>query len=230
MKKVGIVIFAVALVVGLVVTNLFSLGRMFEWPVHFGSVEGSGNIVSDLRDVESFHGVDVGGVFKVEVSMGSEPSVEVQADDNLLPLIRTHVDHDGILHIDAERRIKSRGDIRVRVTTPDVDSLDVSGAAHVTVTGLKNEGFNVDASGASRIDLSGTTDKLTVDVSGAGKIDAGDLSAADANVDASGAATIAVHVSDNLVADLSGASSLTYSGSPANVEKKTSGASRVSAK
>jgi hypothetical protein len=229
MKKIGIAIFAVALAVGLIVPNLFSFGRMFDFPVHFGSVEGSGQMVSEVREVGTFHGVDVGGVFKVEIVAGSQTGVEIEADDNLLPLISTHVDHRGILHIESERRIKSQNDIRIRVTTPDIDDLDVSGAANVTVTGLKNDGINVDASGASHIKVSGETAKLTIDISGATRVDAEDLEAVNAHVDASGASNAKVNVSGKLGADLSGASHVTYSGSPTSVEKKTSGAASVTA-
>jgi hypothetical protein len=203
---------------------------MFDFPVHFGAVEGSGNIASDVRDVGDFHGLDVGGIFKVEVVVGHETNVEVRADDNLLPLINTHVDTSGILHIESERRIKSSNDILVRVTTTDLDDLDVSGAANVNVSGLSGEELSLDASGASHVKVAGETSNIKIDVSGASKIDADDLAAVDANVDASGAANVAVNVSGTLNADLSGASKVTYSGSPTNVEKKTSGAAHVSAK
>ena len=230
MKKVGIAVFAVALVVGLVVTNLFSFRQMFEWPVHFGAVEGSGKVASDVREVGDFHGLDVGGIFKVEVVVGKTSGVEVQADDNLLPLINTHVDHDGILHIESEGRIKSQNDILVRVTTSDLDDLDVSGAANVNVSGLRGGELSVDASGASHIKVAGEAASVKIDVSGASQIDADNLAAVDAKVDASGAANIAVNVSGTLNADLSGASKVIYSGAPTSVEKKTSGAARVSAK
>ena len=50
--------------------------------------------------------------------------------------------------------MKSDNQIRVLITTPDLDSLDVSGVANVTVSGLKNEeGLTVDASGASKIKI-----------------------------------------------------------------------------
>ena len=229
MKKVGIIIFGAALVLGLIVTNMFSFGRMFDFPVHFGAVEGSGNVVSDVREVGDFHGLDVGGIFKVEVIVGREANVEVRADDNLLPLITTDV-RGGVLHIESERRIKSRNDILVRVTTTDLDNLDVSGAANVNVAGVRGDELSVDASGASHIKIAGQTSNVKIDVSGASKIDADDLAAVDANVDASGAANVGVNVSGTLTADLSGASKVVYSGSPTNVEKTTSGASHVSAK
>jgi hypothetical protein len=234
MKKVGIVIFAVALVAGLVVTNMFSFGRIagrgFEFPFHIGSVHGSGTIVSDTRDLNDFHAVDVGGIFQVGITAQKQYGVEIQTDDNLLPLIRTHVDNDGVLHIESERRIKSDSPIRVRITAPDIDNLDVSGAANVTVNDLKNTGLSVDSSGASKIKIAGETAKLTIDVSGATKVDAEDLKAASANIDASGASNVTVNVSGRLTTDTSGASRVTYAGSPTSVEKKSSGASSVSAK
>lgn len=233
MKKIGILIFVVAIVVGLVVTNLFSFGRvsgkLFDFPIKFGAEHGSGRVASDVRDVREFHGIDVGGIFKVEVVIGPSSQVEVQADDNLLPLINTRVDDDGILHIESERRIKSDNDILVRVTAIDVDALDVSGASNVKVTGLQNQGLSVDASGASRVKIAGKASKVTFDVSGATKVDASDLTAEDATVDASGASHVFVNVTGRLNADASGASNVTYSGSP-TVEKKTSGASRVTSK
>lgn len=234
MKKVGIVIFAVALVVGLVVTNMFSLGRftgrLFDMPFHLGAVHGSGTMATDVRDLDGFHAVDVGGIFQVEITAQKTYGVEIEADDNLLELINTHVDSDGVLHIDAERRIKSDSPIRVRVTAPDIDNLDVSGAANVMVNDLKNTGLSVDSSGASKIKISGETAKLTIDVSGATKIDAEDLKALNANVDASGASHVTVNVSERLTTDTSGASHVSYAGSPTSVQKKTSGASSVSAK
>lgn len=230
MRKVGIVIFAAALVLGLVVTNLFSFGRIVSFPsLHFGAVQGSGRIASDTRDVGSFHAVDVGGIFKVEVVVGNTPSVEVRADDNLLPLIKTYTDN-GVLHIESDRRIKSSNDILVRVTTTDLDNLDVSGAANVNVAGLRGDELSVDASGASHIKVAGETSNIKIDVSGASKIDAEDLTAVDADVDASGAANVEVNVSGTLTADVSGASRVVYSGSPTSVQKKTSGAAHVSAK
>jgi hypothetical protein len=234
MKKVGIVVFAVALVVGLVVTNMFSFGRLagrgFDFPFHIGAVHGSGTIVTDVRDLTDFHAVDVGGIFQVEITAQKTYGVEIRTDDNLVPLVRTHVDNDGVLHIESERRIKSDSPIRIRVTAPDIDSLDVSGAANVTVNDLKNTALSIDSSGASKIKIAGETAKLTVDVSGATRVDAEDLSAVNANIDASGASNVTVNVSGRLTTDTSGASHISYTGSPTSVEKKSSGASSISAK
>src|SRR5690606_3458618 len=150
------------------------------------------------------------------------------ADDNLLKYIRTEV-NDGTLEISLSRSVKPTRPIRVRISVPNVDRIEASGASRVNVSDLKNSELVLDTSGASKINVAGETSKLTVDVSGASQIDAGSLSANAANIDASGASYVNVTVANELTADASGASRITYAGSP-NVSKKTSGASSVSQK
>src|SRR5258708_38814934 len=62
MKKIGIMIFVVALVLGLVVSNMFSFGRasgsFFNFSLGFGGVHGSGNVATDKRGVSGFRGVE----------------------------------------------------------------------------------------------------------------------------------------------------------------------------
>ena len=77
---------------------------------------------------DGFTGVDVGGAFKVEIVAGKEYSVEVEADDNLVPLVRTQVE-DGMLKIETEKRISSKSELKIRITAPDIDSLESSGVS-----------------------------------------------------------------------------------------------------
>ncbi len=232
MKKLGIIIFIGALVVGLIVANLFSFGRIKErfFNISFDHrITGSGNVASDKRDATGFSSVEVGGVFEVEITAQKDYSVVVEADDNLLPLIKTEVS-GGVLEISSEKKLSTKNPIRVRISAPDVENLEISGASKVSLSDLKNAALAVNSSGASKISLAGETSKLTIDVSGASKIDAENLRTEDAAIDASGASHVSVNVSGTLRADASGATKIIYSGSPRNVEKKTSGASSVNPK
>ena len=230
MKKVGLIIFVAALVVGIVVSNVFSFGKsdykFFNFSFNWGGVKGSGNSATEKRDVAGFRGVDASGVFQVEIVAGKEFSVEVDADDNLLPMIETEV-RDGILNIGTDGRVSPKSPMRVRITAPDIDNLQASGVAKVSLTGVKNGSLSVDSSGASRITVEGTTGSLSVDVSGASKIDTANLQAENATIDASGASQVSVNASNEVRADASGASKITYAPGAKNVVKKTSGASSV---
>jgi hypothetical protein len=232
MKKFGILIFIFAVIFGVVFANLFSFGRASGQIFSFslGScVKGSGVAKSEVRETAEFTGVDVGGVFNVEITIGKDHSVEVEADDNLLEHIRTEV-RGGILKIETSERIKSETGIRVRVTAPNIERLEASGVAKVSVAGINNRSIDVDTSGASKVKLDGTTADLTIEVSGASKIDAAALKAENANVDASGASHVDVFVTGRLTSEASGASKVSYAGNPSSVDKNSSGAGRVSSK
>ncbi len=233
MKKLGIIIFIAALCVGLIVTTLFSFGRtsakLFNFSIDLGGTKGSGQMASEVRDLSEFTSVDVGGVFQVEITAQRDFSVEVEADDNLLPLIKTEV-VDGTLRIETTDKLKSSNPFRIRISVPDIERLDVSGAAKLNLKDLKNSRLTLDSSGASSIALTGETSQLSIDISGSTKVDAEGLSSQKASVKASGASYASVNVSDDIYADASGASTIKYAGSPANVREETSGASRVTRK
>lgn len=233
MKKIGFLIFAAALVIGLVVANMFSFGhsssKVFNFSFNMSGVKGSGVAVKESRSLSDFESVDVGGVFQVEITAQKDFGVEVEADDNILGLIKTEV-RDGVLYIETEQRVSPSTPMKIRVSCPNVERLEATGASNVTIAGLKNNELSVDSSGASKVKISGETAKLTVEVSGATKIDAEELKAVDAEVEASGASSVTVNVSGDLRSEANGASKILYAGTPVNVEKSTHGASRVSQK
>ena len=231
MKKFGFLIFVIALIVGSIVAGFFDWGKtsakLFNFELKIGKVRGNGNVQTQSRDIRGFKSVDVSGVFQVEIVAQKDFSVQVEADENLLQYIRTEVDGD-VLEISTSKGIKSSSGLKVRISAPDIEKLDVSGAAKVSVTDLKNVALLLDTSGASKINLAGETDKLIIDVSGASSIEAENLKTRAATVDASGASKISVFASESVRADASGASRITYTGGAADIVKKSSGASSVS--
>ncbi len=229
MKKIGIIVFLSALLLSIFVSSFFSFGKLSEktFSFSFGSgVKGSGNLASESRDVGGFSGVDVSGVFQVEITAQKDFGIEIEADDNLLPLIKTEV-RGGVLRIETEQRISTGNPLRIRISAPDIDSIEASGASKVSLADIKNGELRVDTSGASKVNINGETAKLTVEVSGASFIDAENLKAVNASIDASGASRVTVFATNDLRSSASGASKIVYSGSPKNVEKNSSGASSV---
>jgi hypothetical protein len=229
MKKIGILIFIIAIVVGVAVANVLSFGKASGniFTFSFGSkIEGSGNPLRAVREVSGFTGVDVGGIFEVEITAGKEYSVQVHADDNLLPYIRTEVD-GGVLQIATTQRISSHTPLRVVVSAPEIEHVDVSGVSKVFLSGVRNSELGIHTSGASKLKLEGETSELTVEVSGASNIDAASLRSKNASVEASGASKVSVFVTERLRSEASGASKIQYEGNPSNVEKRSSGASSV---
>ena len=233
MKKIGFLVFILALIVGVGIAGNIAWGKasakLFNFEFKVGGERGNGDVRTETRDIKGFKGVDVSGVFEVEIVAQKEFSVQLEADENLLPLIKTEVD-GGILEISTTKRIKSSSGLKVRISAPDIEKLEISGVAKVSLANLKNAGLELETSGASKVNLAGETDKLVVEVSGASSIDAENLKSRAASVDASGASKVTVFATESIRSDASGASRVTYTGGATDVVKKTSGASSVSQK
>jgi len=235
MKKIGVIVFIFCVVIGLCFANFFSFGhisdRLFNVKLDFGSsrVSGSGNISTQKREISNFSSVDVSGIFQLEIVSGKELAIEIQADDNIIPLINTDV-RGSTLHIDLDKKVSTKNEMIVRVSVPNIEKVSSSGASTVNVSNIKNDSFAIDISGASKVTLAGETDHLNIDVSGAGNIDAEQLNAVRADVDASGACKVAVNVSSELHSDASGASFISYKGDPKTVDNHQSGVGSISKK
>jgi hypothetical protein len=190
------------------------------------TVTGSGVVKSEKRDVKGFDQIDVGGALQLDFAVGKDTSVEVTADDNLLPLIVTEVKGD-TLKIYSQGNISTSNGMVVKVVAPSLKELTASGATNSTLTGLNEKTVKLDVSGASKVTASGTTDRLEIDCSGASQVHATKLPAKDVVANVSGASKAEVHADEELRADASGASTVIYDVAVAKKELKTSGASSI---
>ena len=190
---------------------------------------GSGTMKLEKRSVPAFAAVDVSGAYEVEIVVQQEQTLEVEGDDNLLPLIKTEV-KNGVLNINNEKGFSTKHRLRVRISVPSLDAVSTSGASNIVASNVKSDDFKIDASGAGKMQISGETKTLEVDISGAGEIDAKDLRAQKVSINSSGAAQADVYASEELNADVSGAGNVNYYGNPKTVNEDRSGAGSISKK
>lgn len=81
-SKIAIILIVIVVVV--VMVAAVSLG--FWHP--FGRVIGSGDLVTEEKDVSDFTIVEVGSGFEVEITQSSSYSINITADDNLFDYIQ----------------------------------------------------------------------------------------------------------------------------------------------
>lgn len=227
MKRISLPVFVAALLIGVI----FSVGCGFAGFNSFGGdgVQGSGFLKSEQRAVSGFTKINAGGAIRLEVTAQKDFSVTVEADDNLLPLIKTDVSGD-TLKIYRESGSSSKTGVKVTISMPDVKNVNVSGASTAVVSNVKTDSLELEASGASKIKVDGEANRLNSKASGASGIDAENLRVENADVGASGASNSTVSAANELKADASGASSIYYTGEPKSLNQKSSGASSVKKK
>lgn len=225
MKKIGFVVFIFALLIGLAFSTSCSFGGFS----NLSGVQGSGTPRTETRAVKGFTKVEAGGAVSVEIAVQKDFSVEVEADDNLLTNIKTETSGD-TLKIYSEDRISPKTPIKIKISMPAIEGLDVSGASSGNVTNVGADMVELKASGASKITISGGAKSLKADASGASTINAETLRVEDADIEASGASSATVTAANDLKAEASGASKIYYAGEPKNIKQNSSGASSISKK
>jgi post-segregation antitoxin (ccd killing protein) len=109
-------------------------------------------------------------------------------------------------------------------------TLDISGASRVNGDVDSKGDATLQASGASNIEITGKTVKLIVEESGASTVNLLNFAARDVQVNISGASNATINATGIVSGDISGASRLYYTGTPALGDIHTSGASSISKK
>lgn len=209
-------------------------------------VSGSGNQVTQEREVETFTAIEVGGAIKLVIKQDSSHQLRVVADDNIQERIDTRV-RGNTLFIDMDGSFCETGPITVYANANNLSGVSASGAVEVISDGkISSESFELNLSGASKVmldlntgdmrtDASGSTDvKLTgqarshkIDISGAGEVNALNFIVGDYRIRTSGSSDLGINVLNNLDVESSGASEISYKGNPKNVSNRNSGSSSL---
>jgi hypothetical protein len=216
-----------------------------------GAVAGSGVVKSESRQVSNFDAIRVEYPAEIIVTQGRSESLEIEAEDNVLPQLSANV-RNGTLYLEnteenwserinpgkpvivtitvvdlKEIQFPTAGKMRIEGLETDSLTVSVSGAGDVNLTDLNAQNLNFSLSGAGNINADGKGETLRLAISGLGSFNGGDLQSQEASVQISGAGSATVWAEDTLDANISGAGSIEYYGDP-DVNERISGVGSVS--
>jgi len=215
------------------------------WSFGFG-IRGEGPTQTETRTPRDFHGVDAKIPGKIEVRIADEYSVEVQAQENLLPILVTKV-VNGTLEIYFSENVSNAQGLLVRVAAPSFDRLGVSGSgdmeARSPISGEKlslsiggSGSINLpeadvhtlkcSVAGSGEIEIGGNAREAHYDISGSGDIQAKRLIAETGKAAIAGSGSITCQASETLKASIAGSGDIYYTGS-ATVETSIAGSGTV---
>ena len=186
---------------------------------------GAGEVKTETHQVGAFTRIEVGGGIGLTVRIGSAQPVEVQAQENILPLIVAEV-QDGTLRIRSTEAYTTSQPVHATVVTPSLAGVTLSGGSQGTIDGLTVDTFTADLSGGSAVTAAGSASTITLHLSGGSRANLKDLSAKIVAADMSGCSTATVSASSEVNGSASGGSHLTVVGS-AKLNVQTSGGSAV---
>jgi len=157
-------------------------------------VAGSSNLGSRSYTVPQFTGIDLSlSADIVYTTTAGEPSVTVEAPDNLLSNLNFKVD-DGVLKVrfDDDRRY-SYNTMRIKVSSATLESINIRGAGEFNApSGIDCRSMDIDINGAGEVDLDGLRCEgdLSIVIRGAGDIDVDGLSCKGVTVEMNGAGDV----------------------------------------
>lgn len=184
----------------------------------------------------NFSDLDISSAFVVNISNSNEYNVVVSGEDRYLDMLNIYQDGDK-LYIDYDKYdmsdfIKSRDAIKVNITMPELDDVDLTGAVKLYVNGFKQrnmsftltgasfvkahdivvDNLTIDLTGASEMQIQGAADELTADITGASHLNAYDFEVKRARVEAHGASSARIFATETLDIEETLASSVKYKG------------------
>lgn len=215
-----------------------------------GVVRGSGNIITETRQVSDFNKVQLDGAGTLTIIKGVSESLQIEADDNVLPELTSDVTGNTlvlgieenwwqkaiiptqgieyVLTVTGLSNITINGAADLYLDGFETDSLtiEINGAGNITVSDLAANTFEFEINGTANSDLSGEVDDLSIMVNGMGNVQAGDLQTSTADIEINGLGNGTIWVTDSLSVSISGGGSLSYYGFP-TVSQDISGAGDI---
>lgn len=194
----------------------------------FGSrgIKGSGDLITEERDVKSFKRIESNGAADIYVTVGEELSVKVTFDDNIIDLIETEV-RGKTLKIGSRENYSSRRTCKIEITVPELERVYLRGSGDIFVERLDSEFFEFKLSGSGSLVAEGSTDELDLRLSGSGEIDTRDLTAQEVYVSISGSGDVRVRAEESFDGRVSGSGDIAIYGNPQDFSKSISGSGNI---
>jgi hypothetical protein len=203
-----------------------------------------------VRDARGYNAINVSGGIDLYISYGDEAIAVSASETKYRDKIKTVVEN-GVLKIwyeDNKFSWNDKKNLKAYVSFKNLKSLSASGGSDILVEGsiktdelkidisggcdfkgsVEVNNLDVDQSGGSDVDINGTAKKVSISASGGSDFNGYNLMTDYCEAEASGGSDIEITANKEISARASGASDITYKGSAALKESRSSGASSVS--
>ena len=215
-------------------------------PASLSPVKGSGHSINEWREVSGITSVSLGTIGELYISLGSQESLRVEAEDNIVPYLETKV-AGGELKIDAKANssISPTMPVRYFLTVKELESVQNGSVGTITVTdsGLNADRFTISVGSTGNVTLVGLrANSVEVRISSVGDVEihnglityqkvvisstgsykAGNAHSKDAVVDINSTGSATVWVDETLDVTINSTGNVSYYGSPKVTSKLTS--------
>lgn len=192
------------------------------------SINGKGDAKQERREIKSFSGVDVDGIYIISGTIGQPNELVISSNPNILPYIKSSIDSD-ILTIKYDDSVKLAPSVQQTIwfTTDNFQTLNLSGNTQFQMTDVNGKQLVCKLNGSHKVFLRGKLDSLKMVINGKANINAEGLNVKDADLEINGSAIIGVQATDNLKVKINGDGKVMYYGGQPKVQQTIHGSGQV---
>jgi len=196
-------------------------------------IVGNGEVQTRTKSIGDFNRLEISGNFNVYLDQTGKAGLRIEADENIMDIIRVHesgnkleiyselniirarkkdlyISFDKLKEMELSGALEVRGEDELRFNTLEIYS---SGASDVNLE-IKSDFLRVEVSGAGDFDMKGEVRNADLDISGAGGFDFIDMKSERMKITISGLAHASVFATEELDVEISGAGAVRYRGKP----------------
>lgn len=199
--------------------------------------KGKEAVKTEVRNVDAFNSVDLNLSATVVLSQSNTTSVEVEANADLLPYIKTEVSGDELTVSTKDCNcIYGKDDIIVKVSSPQINELSINGSGtilseekittknlviaingsgDVVLEDLSTENYEVSINGSGDVDLAGSHAKTgDITIHGSGDVDASGIPTSALAISVAGSGDVEVKPTAAMDVSIRGSGDVVYHGAP----------------
>jgi Putative auto-transporter adhesin, head GIN domain len=211
----------------LTIFTLFSICLTFGCnSVPSSDVKNSEKYATETRSDFGFREIKAGNAAILIVTVGEPFNVTVEGEENLLKDVKTATEGETLI-ITTRGKITRDNKIRLKISMPELNSLELWGATEATVSNVKSDALKLQVGGSSTLKIDGAAKTLTANIGGESKVDAENLRTEKTEVRTAGTSELIVFAADELIAETVGASMVYYLGEPKNIKQSGAGAGEI---
>lgn len=214
------------------------------------SIEGSGNIVEENRDISNFQSLLTEGSIDIKIIPGDHYALKIVGDDNVIPYVVAEIKEDELrIHFKEKISILNTH-IHVEVTVPFLNKIKTSGSGDISSEGtitnnkmieissagsgdihlsVNSPAVKITGAGSGDFELSGETRDLDYSSAGSGDLNSRELKAENAKINIKGSGNVNVFASNTLSANIAGSGNILYWGNPSLQSVNVAGSGKVRA-
>jgi len=214
-------------------------------------VNGNGKVTTITRTTGDYEGIKCAGSFDYILVAGTEGTITLEGEENLLEYVITEVKGDNlIIKVKDKVNIRTSMNKTIKITIPfkDINSVSLAGSGDlwnedkinatnfdVSLAGSGDVTLDISAnfissslSGSGDLNLKGNTENLEVNVSGSGDFDGSKLESNHTDVSLAGSGDAVVVSHKSIKARVAGSGDIEYSGNPDKEDTKVVGSGSIS--